>query len=148
MLLLCKPWVSVNGPPELLVSVLANALGGGRMLVLREMISQAHAPDGETKRGNWLPKVTQQVGDRDVNPDLSALIALIQRGLQEMLLKLRSNGISCRRTGVRAEGSFRDGGSRSHMVIHIVTRATICPKPTMWQALCTLTLSLILTPVL
>lgn len=148
MLLFCKPWVSVNGPAELLVSVLAKALGGGRRLVLREVVAQAHAPDGETKRGNWLPKVTQQVGERDVNPDLSALIALIQRGLQEMLLKSRPNGMSCRRAGIGTEGSFRNRGSGSHMVILIVTRATICPKPTMWQTPCTLTLSLILTPVL
>lgn len=46
MLLFCKPWVSVNGPPELLVSVLTKALGGGRMSVLREVVSQAYAPDG------------------------------------------------------------------------------------------------------
>lgn len=82
-----------------------------------------------------------------MNPDLSALIALIQLGLQEMLLKSRPIGMSRRRTGVGTEGSFKDRGSRSHMVM-IVTRATICPKPTMWQALCTLTLSLIPTPVL
>lgn len=56
MLLFCKPWVSVNGPPELLVSVLTKALGGGGMLGWWLPSPMGLKVKRDPKRGRWLPR--------------------------------------------------------------------------------------------